>query len=89
MPDGPERDSVYWLKEFHMDGFRLDATHAIPDDSPKHLIQAIAEEIQQLGGLVICEDPRNDRKLILSREKGGYGCDAVWPMISITLFAFR
>jgi maltooligosyltrehalose trehalohydrolase len=85
--DGPDaapvrrhfaENPLYWMKEFHLDGFRLDATHAIPDDSPKHLIQEIAEEIQVLGGLVICEDPRNERELILPREKGGYGCDAVW-----------
>jgi maltooligosyltrehalose trehalohydrolase len=68
----------YWLADFHVDGFRLDATHAIPDDSPKHVIQEIAEHVQGAGGLVICEDPRNDRKIILPREAGGYGCDAVW-----------
>ncbi len=69
---------LYWVKEFHLDGFRLDATQAIPDDSPKHLIQEIAEKTQALGALVICEDPRNERNLILPREQGGYGCDAVW-----------
>ncbi len=69
---------IYWIKEFHVDGFRLDATHAIPDKSPKHLIQEIAEGVQALGSLIICEDPRNDRKLVLPRQKGGYGCDAVW-----------
>src|ERR1700722_7187084 len=85
--DGPDalpvrkhfaENPLYWVKEFHMDGFRLDATHAIPDDSPKHLIQEIAERVQAFGALVICEDPRNERKLILPRDKGGYGCDAVW-----------
>ena len=85
--DGPEaapirnhfaENPLYWVKEFHIDGFRLDATHAIPDDSPKHLIQQIAEQTQGLGALVICEDPRNERKMILPRESGGYGCDAVW-----------
>jgi maltooligosyltrehalose trehalohydrolase len=60
------------------DGFRLDATQAIPDDSAKHLIQEITEETQKRGGWIICEDPRNDRRIVTSREKGGYGCDAVW-----------
>jgi maltooligosyltrehalose trehalohydrolase len=69
---------LYWVNEFHIDGFRLDATHFILDDSPKHLIQEIAERVQALGAFVICEDPRNQRKLILPRDQGGYGCDAVW-----------
>jgi maltooligosyltrehalose trehalohydrolase len=85
--DGPDaapvrkhfaENPLYWVKEFHIDGFRLDATHAIPDDSPKHLIQEIAEQIQVLGALIICEDPRNERRLLLPRDQGGYGCDAVW-----------
>jgi maltooligosyltrehalose trehalohydrolase len=85
--DGPDAGPVrshfaenplYWVKEFHIDGFRLDATHAIPDDSPKHLIQEIAERVQAFGALVICEDPRNERKLLLPRDERGYGCDAVW-----------
>jgi maltooligosyltrehalose trehalohydrolase len=69
---------VYWVNEFHIDGFRLDAIHFILDDSPKHLIQEIAERAQALGAFVICEDPRNERKLVLPRDEGGYGCDAVW-----------
>jgi maltooligosyltrehalose trehalohydrolase len=85
--DGPDaapvrnhfaENPVYWVKEFHIDGFRLDATHAIPDDSPKHLIQEIAERVQVFGAFVICEDPRNERNLVLPREQGGYGCNAVW-----------
>jgi maltooligosyltrehalose trehalohydrolase len=71
-------NAIYWLEEFHFDGFRLDATHAIPDDSAKHLIQEITEETQKRGGWIICEDPRNDRRIVTPREKGGYGCDAVW-----------
>jgi maltooligosyltrehalose trehalohydrolase len=69
---------IYWVEEFHFDGFRLDATHAIPDDSAKHLIQEITEETQKRGGWIICEDPRNDRRIVTPRETGGYGCDAVW-----------
>jgi maltooligosyltrehalose trehalohydrolase len=69
---------LYWLHEFHVDGFRLDATQAIPDDSPKHIIQEITESVQAEDRLVICEDPRNDRRIILPRKEGGFGCDAVW-----------
>jgi maltooligosyltrehalose trehalohydrolase len=72
------QNAPYWVREFHVDGFRLDATHAIPDASPKHFIQEVTEEVQALGGVVICEDPRNERKLVLTRDQGGYGCDAVW-----------
>ncbi|MBV9390518.1 MAG: malto-oligosyltrehalose trehalohydrolase [Verrucomicrobia bacterium] len=72
------QNPIYWMTEFHIDGFRLDATHAIPDDSPTHLIAEIAEAVQAKGGLVICEDPRNDRNIVMPREQGGYGCDAVW-----------
>ena len=60
---------IYWVNEFHIDGFRLDATQAIPDDSPKHLVQEIAERAQALGAFVICEDPRNERKLLLPRDR--------------------
>jgi maltooligosyltrehalose trehalohydrolase len=69
---------IYWRKEFHFDGFRLDATQAIPDTSRKHVIQEITEEVQSRGGLVICEDPRNERRIVLPRSSDGYGCDAVW-----------
>ena len=69
---------LYWVSEFHIDGFRLDATQAIPDDSPEHLVQKIAERAQAVGAFVICEDPRNERKLVLPRDQGGYGCNAVW-----------
>jgi maltooligosyltrehalose trehalohydrolase len=71
-------NATYWREEFHFDGFRLDATHAIPDNSDTHVIQEITEEIQGRGGLVICEDPRNERRIVLPRSEGGYGCDAVW-----------
>lgn len=69
---------VYWMTEFHIDGVRLDATHAIFDHSEKHILSEIAERIHSLGGYVIAEDERNEAKLIIPRTLNGYGLDAVW-----------
>jgi len=55
------------------DGLRLDAIHGIYDESPKHILQEIAEAVHGEGGLVIAESDRNDAKLI---ER--YGLDASW-----------
>ncbi len=39
-------NALYWIEEFHLDGLRLDAVHAILDDSPRHLLQELAERIR-------------------------------------------
>jgi malto-oligosyltrehalose trehalohydrolase/4-alpha-glucanotransferase len=53
--DGPEagpvreffiHNALYWIEEFHLDGLRLDAVHAILDDSPQHLLQELAERVR-------------------------------------------
>jgi maltooligosyltrehalose trehalohydrolase len=85
-PDsGPVREFViqnalYWAHEFHVDGLRLDATHAILDDSPRHVLREIAERLHQLSRprIVIAEDERNERRVLLPGEDGGLGIDAVW-----------
>ncbi|MDB6120680.1 MAG: treZ [Verrucomicrobiaceae bacterium] len=79
----PLRDMVvanpgYWMREFHIDGFRLDATHAIVDVSEPHILQELTESIHALGGFVIGEDSRNDRRLLEHTKDGGMGFDAVW-----------
>lgn len=74
-------NAVYWLREFHLDGFRLDATFALVDDSPKHFLAELAEVVSSVPGwrrLLIAEDPRNMRALVEPRERGGYGLDGIW-----------
>ncbi len=81
--NGPVRDyflsnPVYWMEEFHLDGFRLDATHAIMDDSPRHILAEIAGAIHARGGFVYAEDERNAASLATPEAEGGCGLDGMW-----------
>ena len=68
----------YWMDEFHFDGFRLDATHTIFDDSPRHILAELGEIVHRRGGYIIAEDERNEARLIAPPEEGGFGLNAVW-----------
>jgi maltooligosyltrehalose trehalohydrolase len=70
-------NAAYWLDEFHMDGLRLDATHAIMDDSSRHVLGEIAALVHQRGGYVIAEDERNHASVV-SPPPQGHGLDAVY-----------
>jgi len=65
----------YWLEQFGFDGLRLDATHAIHDPSPEHVLREVSEIAHALTPprRVFFEDERNDPKVI--RE---HGADGVW-----------
>ncbi|AHC51691.1 malto-oligosyltrehalose trehalohydrolase [Sulfolobus acidocaldarius SUSAZ] len=66
----------YWFKTYKIDGLRLDAVHAIFDNSPKHILQEIAEKAHQLGKFVIAESDLNDPKIV--KDDCGYKIDAQW-----------
>ena len=71
-------NAIYWREEFHVDGFRLDATHAIADASEKHVLAEIADRVHSLGAFVIAEDERNEAALLRPRTEGGIGLDGMW-----------
>ena len=69
---------AYWMRDFHIDGFRLDATHEIFDDSPTHILAELAAFVHERGGYLIAEDERNEARIIESNERDGFNLDAVW-----------
>ncbi|QSQ11448.1 malto-oligosyltrehalose trehalohydrolase [Myxococcus landrumensis] len=84
---GPVRELVLsnvemWIRDYHLDGLRLDATHALVDESPRHLLDDIAERARASAPgrsvLLIAEDGRNERRLVLSTAEGGHALDGIW-----------
>jgi maltooligosyltrehalose trehalohydrolase len=78
-------DSVrMWLTDMHVDGLRLDAVHALSDESPTHLLEEMATEVAALSAhqrrplTLIAESDLNDTRLVTPREGGGFGLDAQW-----------
>ncbi|HSD22246.1 MAG TPA: malto-oligosyltrehalose trehalohydrolase [Anaeromyxobacter sp.] len=75
--------AVQWIRDFHVDALRLDATHAILDDSPVHLVAELGAAARDAGRAagravhVIAENDENDRK-VLDPHPRGWGASAVW-----------
>src|SRR3954464_2185971 len=69
-----------WIRDFHVDGLRLDAIHAIFDSSATHLLERIAERVHARDhrALVISESGLNHPKVMPPPRAGGYGHDAAW-----------
>lgn len=91
--DGPDSGEVrrfiidnalMWLRDFHVDGLRLDAAHALVDHGAVHLLEELATEVDALSAYVgrpltlIAESDLNDPRMIRPREAHGTGITAQW-----------
>ena len=90
---GPDADEVRryiidcalrWMRDFHADGLRLDAVHALVDNTAIHILEEMAAETDALSAelgrplSLIAESDLNDPRLITPRDHGGYGLTAQW-----------
>jgi maltooligosyltrehalose trehalohydrolase len=77
-------NAEYWLKVCGFDALRLDAVHAICDDSPQHILAELQQRLDQLCAelgrpmFAIAESNQNIAKLVQDQAKGGYGLAAQW-----------
>ena len=77
-------NALMWLRDFHVDGLRLDAVHALQDSSPTHVLAELSQATETLAGRLgrplplIAESDLNDPKMITPRDRGGYGMTAQW-----------
>jgi maltooligosyltrehalose trehalohydrolase len=75
-------NALYWVHEFHVDGLRLDSTHDLVDDGPRHFLDELAERVRASAAprtvLVIAEDNRNAAHLVRSQGEAGFDLDGVW-----------
>lgn len=77
-------NALMWLQDYHVDGSRLDAVHALVDTRAIHVLEEMAVEVNALSTFLnrplslIAESDLNDPRVISPREAGGYGIDAQW-----------
>jgi maltooligosyltrehalose trehalohydrolase len=72
----------FWISEFHIDGYRLDATQQMFDDSPTHVLAEICARVRQAAAQkkvwIVAENEPQDVQLLAPRDAGGFEIDALW-----------
>jgi maltooligosyltrehalose trehalohydrolase len=74
-------NALHWVNEYHVDGLRLDATHAIHDASDPHFLAELTATVRAGAPrpvVIVAEDHRNLAAMLRPIANGGWGVDAVW-----------
>jgi maltooligosyltrehalose trehalohydrolase len=76
------QNAMYWIREYHFDGLRLDATQNIYDASSVHILADLTRQVRDIAKpkdiLIIGENEPQEVKLVTPLDKGGYGLDTLW-----------
>ena len=75
-------NAAYWIRDYHLDGLRLDATQDIHDDCQPHMLAEISQAARFAAGdrsiVLIGENEPQETRLLVAVKNGGYGLDALW-----------
>ncbi|MEJ5915858.1 malto-oligosyltrehalose trehalohydrolase [Pseudokineococcus sp. 1T1Z-3] len=76
--------ALRWLRDFHVDALRLDAVHALVDDSAVHVLAELSLKATDLADVLgraltlVAESDLNDPRMVESPREGGYGMQGQW-----------
>jgi maltooligosyltrehalose trehalohydrolase len=75
-------NAAYWVREFHVDGFRIDAAQQIFDESPEHILAALSRTARAVAAprsiVIVAEDEPQRSRLMRPPAEGGYGLDGIF-----------